>query len=186
MVKCVIDTNNFDQVLSEIKLSNDAVFDFSGTNFAVLGTTKFSAIFVALGALPQSFALKLNYCALNEHDLGDQGQLRELTLGLSSIKNLQRFEFVRSLSRDCNLMILEKIAESLLRNHEIKSITIDGFRVTPPHVCEALKNHPTVFEVIIDGLPKVLGGKKIVLAGAANESVFDDIRVDVLMNQKRK
>lgn len=180
MVKRVINPTNFDQVLAEIKMSTDGVFDFSGTNFAELGTTKFSAIFVALGSLPHTFALKLNYCAINEADLGDQSQIKELTLGLSAIKNMKRFEFVRSLSVNCSQEVLEKIAESLLRNHEIKSITIDGYRVTPPRVCEVLKSHPTVLEVIVDGLPKVLS-KKPLFARAANEPISDDV-----LDRKRK
>lgn len=174
MVKRVINAHNFDQVLAEIKMSSDPLFDFSGTNFAELGTTKFSAIFVALSSLPHTFALKLNYCAINEEDLGDQSQLKELTLGLSATKNMKRFEFVRSLSVDCSKEVLEKIAESLLRNHEITSITIDGYRVTPPRVCEVLKSHPTVVEVVVDGLPKVLG-KSSLFAEAANEPISDEV-----------
>lgn len=185
MVKCVIDSNNLADLLSEIKTSNDNVFDFSGSRFASLELAAFSSIFVALNTLSQPFTLKLNGCEFDEQDVSHKSQLEELTLWLSVTKNMIKFEFIRSLSVDCHHQVLEKIAKSLLKNHEVKSITIDGFRVTPPRVCDILKNHPTVVEVIIDGLPKMLREKKI-LSGPSNEPVFEDIQSRVLLNLKRK
>lgn len=184
MFKRIIDASNFDDILTEIKLSDDTVFDFSGTKFSKLESVHLSDLFVTLGSLPQTFLLKLNFCEIDEQDLGHKSQLSELTLGLSVTKNMIQFEFIRSLSPDCPQMVLEKIAKSLLKNHALKSITIDGFRVTPPAVYEILKNHPTVVEMIIDGLPKVLREQKIP-SGSSNEPVFNDIQSSVLLNLKR-
>src|SRR5690606_2483506 len=146
----IIDPNNFHQVLTEIKISRDTLFDFSGTNFSELGSQKISEIFSALHSLRQTFSLRLNNCKLDEENLGHQGQLAALTLGLSAAKNMEGFEFVRSLSLDCAEDVLRRIAESLVRNHQIRSIKIDGFRVTPPDVCEVLKSHPTALVVVVD------------------------------------
>lgn len=155
MFRRIIKAHNFNDILGEMEGSRETLFDFSGTNFKELGSSKLSAIFNMLSLLPHTFSLKLNYCILDEDCLENHGQLGELTLGLSATKNMETFEFVRSLSLNCREEVLIKIAESLLRNHEIKKIKIDGFRVTPPVVCDALKNHPTAVIVVVDGLLKL-------------------------------
>jgi len=172
MFRRVINSNNFDQTLAEIKVSSDTLFDFSGTNFRELGPQKLSNIFIALYSLPQAFSLKLNNCKIDEENWEGRCQLGELTLGLSAAQNMRAFEFVRSLSLNCPDAILLKIAESLLRNHQIESIKIDGFKVTPPAVCEILKNHPTALLVFVDGLPKL--NKHGFFKSASNESVAND------------
>src|SRR5579872_4075826 len=136
MVKCVIDADNLENILWEIKGSHDAVFDFSGTNFIKLSEKKpsvISDIFRALALVERTFSLKLNLCKMDDKN---EHQLKELTNGLKETKKMIGFEFVRSLHPSCPIRVLEDIAKSLIENHSIKSITIDGFRVTPPHVCE--------------------------------------------------
>jgi hypothetical protein len=156
MVKCVIDSDNVEFILLEIKNSHDPVFDFSGTDFIKLSEKNPSVIFdvfQALAVVERPFSLKLNLCKLDDKN---EAQLKELMDGLRHTKKMIGFEFIRSLDPECPIRVLEDIANSLIENHSIKRITIDGFQVTPPHVCEVLKSHPTVLVVIINGLPQKL------------------------------
>jgi len=181
MCQRVIQTDNVDQILDEIKHSTDTLFDFSKTDFRALGVIHFSvlsAIFDALNSLPHPFFLKLNHCTIEEDHLQHPQQIKALTLGLSTTKNMHGFEFIRSLSPHCPVEIFLKIAESLSRNYEIKSIMIDGFRVTPSEVCEVLTGHPTVHLVFIDGLLKLnrqSDSNVLFLKSAHNEPFFNTL-----------
>ncbi len=179
MFRRIINTGNFNHILGEMKGSQETLFDFSGTNFKEMGSNKFTALFNTLSLLPHKFSLKLNHCIIDEDRLENQSQLSELTLGLSATKNMEMFEFVRSLSLNCPEEVLLRIAESLLRNHEIRKIKIDGFRVTPPAVCDTLKSHPTAIIIIVDGLLKL--NRKII-----EVRLFQDAINDAEMNPKKR
>lgn len=156
MVKCVIDSDNIELILQDIKHSHDPVFDFSGTDFVKLSKTHPSAIadtFEALNAVSRTFSVKLNLCKI-DHD--NQKQIDELINGLKQTKKMIGFEFIRSLDPNCPIKVLEDIADNLKENHSIKRITIDNFQVTPPHICDKLRSHPTVLVVIVNGMQQKL------------------------------
>ncbi len=139
----------------ELRASTEKLFDFSGTNFALLHAHCFTDIFSALSFLPHMFSLRLNNCRIDENSAA---HIDTLALGIMTATNMESFEFMRSISGRCSAefseAVLLRIAESLIRNHNVKTIKIDGYRVTPPTVCEILKNHPTAIYVFVDGLPK--------------------------------
>lgn len=147
----VIGSDNFSQILEEIQTSTDKLFDFSNTNFRQISTRQLTALFAALSALPQQFTLKLNNCKFAEEN---EQHITALTLGLSTTQNMRALEFKRSTSADCREEILLALARSLVRNHQLNTITLDGFKVTPPTVAAILKSHPTATTIFIDGLAR--------------------------------
>ncbi len=155
MFRCILTPENFQQVLMEISTSTEKVFDFSRTDFTLLNTQSLSKLFSALDYLPHPFTLMLNNCKMNEENLT---HMDALTLGIMTTPKLEGFEFVRSISSKCSVErseeMLTRLAQSLIRNPNIKSIIIDGFRVTPPSVCEILKNYSAAESIFIDWLPK--------------------------------
>lgn len=175
MFQRVINSGNFDEVLEQIRISSETFFDFSRTDFSVLGEKQLSAIFVALYSLPHAFTLRLNDCRIDETSLGHRSQLKELTSGLSKAKNMERFEFIRSVSLECACAeeLLLAIAEGLLENRKIKGIILDGFKVTPRAVCKKLEAHPTALYIFVDGLLRLdrQGSNVPLFKSAANDGM---------------
>lgn len=155
----VITPKNFDKVLKCIKRNfNEKMFDFSGTDFAVLGSKKIMQIFSALSNRSQTFSLKLNDCVfIVANTLEDTPHMSAVTLGLSTTKLIDVLELKRCV---ITLDGLKGIAGSLVRNHSINNIHVDGFRnrpdsgikVIPSQVRDLLRNHITAMHVFIDGL----------------------------------
>ncbi len=150
----VISPENFSVILEEIRDSKNKLFDFSGTNFELLGHDKITQLFMALNNLPQACTLKLNDCTIGFKDV-DPKLIVNLTLGFATTPQLETIELRRVMTSE---EILLAIAVSLTRNHAIKNIHVDGHKATPDSaaktipkkVCDALR-HPTAI-VLIDGL----------------------------------
>ena len=188
-MQCVILPDSFDRVLADIRHAEDKLFDFSNTDFAALRSAQITQLFIALSSLPQKFNLRLNNCRINEVD---SNHLMALTLGLATTKNIDAFEFKKSVSLDCPKEVLMQIAISLTRNESITSLTIDGFRVTPPAVRDILRNHPTARAILVDGLLRSTEAIVVSAVGffkpAANQAgpVDDQIIAQALPLKARK
>ncbi|HSW93632.1 MAG TPA: hypothetical protein VLJ15_04665 [Gammaproteobacteria bacterium] len=189
MFQRVIHSGNLEEVLEQIRISSETFFDFSGTDFSVLGEMQLTAIFAALCSLPHTFTLRLNNCRIDEKAIGHRSQLKELTSGLSQTKNMERFEFVRSISLECEKAeeLLLAIAKSLLENHKIKGITLDGYKVTPRTVCKTLETHPTAHYIFVDGLLKLdRQGSNVPLFKPAANEVMSNYSKSATLKVRRK
>ncbi len=174
-MQCVIRPDNCNQILRQIRQSNDSVFNFSGTNFAELGHQNVMNIFAALSG-KERFKLILNDCTI-EMRQNDRQYVETLTLGLSTTHQIETFELKRPVTSEAMLL---KIAMSLSRNHEIKSIHVDGYKpapdsgvkVIPSEVRRVLQSHKKAELVYIDGLD-ALRSVSSFFQPAANQTHLD-------------
>lgn len=142
-------TDDFDDVLKAVAQSinsGDKIFDFSGSDFSELPSHKIGKLFEALGCVSQPYIVKFKGCKFNEKD---QDHISQLTLGFSSTRNLVGIELINSFSEEQTIC---DIALSLSRNHNLKSLKMDGSKVTPPIATFLLKTHPTAIDITVDGL----------------------------------